>query len=236
MAPDPDTRTIDIAVLASGSGTNLEAIAEAIDRGEVPARIALVLSDNPEAYALERARRRDIPTTVIGPDDFTDRGEFDRAVLEEVRRAGVDLVVLAGYMKLVSDEMVEAYRGRIMNIHPALLPSFPGEHGVADALAHGVKVSGVTVHFVDEGLDTGPIIVQEAVPVEECDDEQSLHGRIHQAEYRAYPLAIRLFAEGRLRLEGRRVRIAGAPERAGEGARGDGSREAELERSRNAEG
>ncbi len=198
---------IDIAVLASGSGTNLEAIAEAIDRGDVPARIALVLSDNPGAYALERARRRDIPTTVLELDDFPDRRSFDRAVLEAVRAAGVDLVVLAGYMKLVSDEMVEAYRGRIMNIHPALLPSFPGEHGVADALAYGVKVSGVTVHFVDEGLDTGPIIVQEAVPVEEGDDERTLHNRIHQAEYRAYPRAIRLFAEGRLRLEGRRVRV-----------------------------
>ncbi len=116
-------------------------------------------------------------------------------------------MVLAGYMKLVGPEILEAFSGRIMNIHPALLPSFPGEHGVSDALQHGVKVSGVTVHFVDEGLDTGPIIVQEAVPVEESDDEESLHGRIHLAEYRAYPLAIKLFAQGRLKIEGRRVKV-----------------------------
>lgn len=212
------TAAVEIAVLASGSGTNLEAIAGAIDREELPARITLVLSDNPGAYALERARLRGIPSVVLRLEEFPDRRSFDRAVLEAVRRAGVDLVVLAGYMKLVGDEMVEAYRGRIMNIHPALLPSFPGEHGVADALGHGVKVSGVTVHFVDEGLDTGPIIVQEAVPVEEGDDEETLRERIHQAEYRAYPLAIKLFAEGRLRLEGRRVRILGGEAGAAGGA------------------
>lgn len=207
MAESTGAGKLDVAVLASGSGTNLEAIAGAIDRGEVPARIALVLSDNPGAYALERARRRGIPTRVIEPGDFPDRRSFDRAVLDAVRESGAGLVVLAGYMKLVSDEMVEAFRGRVMNIHPALLPSFPGEHGVADALAHGVKVTGVTVHFVDEGLDTGPVIAQEAVPVEEGDDERRLHDRIHEAEYRIYPTAIRLFAEGRLALEGRRVRV-----------------------------
>jgi phosphoribosylglycinamide formyltransferase-1 len=196
---------IDIAVLASGSGTNLEAIARAIDNGEVPARIALVLSDNPEAYALVRADRRGIPTRVIEPRDYPDRHAFDHAVLEALREACADLIVLAGYMKLVGQEIIDAFRGRIMNIHPALLPSFPGEHGVRDALEHGVKVSGVTVHFVDEGFDTGPIIVQLAVPVDEGDDEEALHNRIHQVEYEAYPQAIRLFAEGRLRIEGRRV-------------------------------
>lgn len=194
-------------MLASGSGTNLEAIAQAIEDGEVPARIALVLSDNPDAFALERAQRRGIPTRVVRLSDYPDRAAFDHAILEALREAGVDLVVLAGYMKLVGREIIEAYRGRVMNIHPALLPSFPGEHGVRDALEHGVRVTGVTVHFVDEGLDTGPIIVQEAVPVEEDDDEEMLHNRVHIAEYRAYPLAIRLFAEGRLAIEGRRVRV-----------------------------
>ena len=198
---------VTIAVLASGSGTNLEAILTRIESGDLPATVVTVLSDNPEAFALERARSRDIPGRVIELKDYPDRASFDRAVLEAVRGSGAELVVLAGYMKLVSDEMVEAFRGRIMNIHPALLPCFPGEHGVRDALDYGVKVSGVTVHFVDEGLDTGPVIVQIPVPVEEGDDEESLHARIHEAEYRAYPEAIDLFARGRLLLDGRKVRV-----------------------------
>jgi phosphoribosylglycinamide formyltransferase-1 len=199
--------SIKLGVLASGSGTNLEAIARAIDAGEVPASIALVLSDNPDAFALERAKRRGIETAVIRLSDYPDRPSYDRAVIDALEAAGVDLVVLAGYMKLVGPEFVDAFSGRIMNIHPALLPSFPGEQAVKDALDHGVKVSGVTVHFVDKGLDTGPIIAQEAVPVEEGDDVETLHNRIHLAEYRAYPRAIKLFAQGRLAIEGRRVRI-----------------------------
>jgi phosphoribosylglycinamide formyltransferase 1 len=198
---------ITVAVLASGSGTNLEAILIEIEKGALPATVVAVISDNPDAYALERARKRGIDTKVVERKDYPDRGAFDRAVLEAVRASGAQLVVLAGYMKLISDEMVEALRGRIMNIHPALLPSFPGEQGVLDALDYGVKVSGVTVHFVDEGLDTGPIIVQRAVPVEEGDDVESLHARIHQAEYVAYPEAINLFAQGRLWLDGRKVRV-----------------------------
>jgi phosphoribosylglycinamide formyltransferase 1 len=196
-----------LAVLASGSGTNLEAIAQAIDDGDVPARIVVVISDNPDAFALERARRKGIETRVVELADFADRPAFDRAIIEELRAAAVDLVVLAGYMKLVGDEIVDAFPDRIMNIHPALLPSFPGEHGVPDALEHGVKVSGVTVHFVDKGLDTGPIIAQEAVPVEEGDDVERLHNRIHAAEYRVYPRAIGLFAEGRLLVEGNQVHV-----------------------------
>lgn len=206
-----EERMINIGVLASGSGTNLEAIAQAIDDGDVPARIAVVLSDNPDAFALERAGRRGIPTTVILLSDYPDRVSYDGAVAGALREAGVDLVVLAGYMKLVGKELTDEFRGRMMNIHPALLPSFPGTHGVPDALRHGVKVSGVTVHFVDEGLDTGPIIAQEAVPVEEGDDEESLHNRIHLAEYRVYPLAIKLFAEGRLVVEGRTVKVLPPP-------------------------
>jgi phosphoribosylglycinamide formyltransferase-1 len=204
MTPEKRTR---LGVLASGSGTNLEAIAQAIDDGDVPATVALVLSDNPDAFALERARRRGIETRVINLRDYEDRPAYDRAIVDALEKAGVDLVVLAGYMKLVGPGFIDAFSGRIMNIHPALLPSFPGEQGVKDALEHGVKVSGVTVHFVDKGLDTGPIIVQEAVPVEEGDDVETLHNRIHLAEYRAYPLAIRLFAQGRLLIEGRRVRV-----------------------------
>jgi len=202
-----EDKPIDIGVLASGSGTNLEAIAQAIADGDVPARIAVVISDNPEAFALERAQRRGIATRVMEVGEFTDRPSFDRAIIEALREAGVDLVVLAGFMKLIGPEMVDAFPSQIMNIHPALLPSFPGEHGVPDALEHGVKVTGVTVHFVDKGLDTGPIIAQEAVPVEEDDDAETLHNRIHASEYRIYPRAIKLFAQGRLVVDERRVRV-----------------------------
>jgi len=202
----PESRT-RLGILASGSGTNLEAIAQAINDGDVAAEIAIVVSDNPGAFALERAKRRGILYKVVDLADFPDRPSFDREVLGALTSANVDLVVLAGYMKLVGNEIIAAFPNRIMNIHPALLPCFPGEHGVPDALDHGVKVSGVTVHFVDEGLDTGPIVAQEAVPVEEGDDVESLHNRIHMAEYRIYPRAIGLFAEGRLVVDGRRVRV-----------------------------
>lgn len=198
---------LNIGVLVSGSGTNMEAIAQAIDDGDVPARIAVVISDNPSAFALERAGRRSIPTSVIELKDFQDRSAFDRAIIDALREAEADLIVLAGFMKLIGAEMVDAFPNQIMNIHPALLPSFPGEHGVPDALEHGVKVTGVTVHFVDKGLDTGPIIAQEAVVVEEDDDVEKLHNRIHATEYRVYPRAIRLFAQGRLVVDGRRVRV-----------------------------
>jgi len=206
-----EERVIDVGILASGSGTNMEAIAQAINDGDVPARIAVVVSDNPDAFALERARRRGIPITVVLLSDYPDRASYDRAVTAALRDAGVDLVVLAGYMKMAGKELVEEFRGRMMNIHPALLPSFPGTHSVRDALEYGVKVSGVTVHFVDEGLDTGPVIAQEAVPLEEGDDAESLHNRIHLAEYRVYPRAIRLFAEGRLVIEGRKVVVLPSP-------------------------
>ncbi|MBN2168304.1 MAG: phosphoribosylglycinamide formyltransferase [Actinobacteria bacterium] len=198
---------MNIAVLASGSGTNFEAIAIALDRENIPARIAILISDNPEAFALERAERLGIRTRVVRLSEFKDRPSYDTAIISILRDEEIDLVVLAGYMKLVGPELVLAYKGRIMNIHPALLPSFPGTHGVKDALDYGVKVSGVTVHFVDEGLDTGPVIAQEAVAVEEDDSTELLHNRIHEAEYRIYPEAIRLFAEGRLEMAGRKVKV-----------------------------
>ena len=172
---------IMLGILASGSVTNLEAIAQAIHDGDVHAEIAIVISDNTKAFALERAKRRGILYRVVQLSEFDDRPSFDREVLAALTSAQVDLVALAGYMKLVGAEMIEAFPNRIMNIHPALLPCFPGEQGVPDALDYGVKVSGVTVHFVYEGLDTGPIIAQEAVPVEDGDDVESLHNRIHAA-------------------------------------------------------
>lgn len=196
-----------LGVLASGSGTNLEAIARAIDDNDLPAAIVIVISDKPGAPALERAARRRIRTLVVEERAFVRRRDYDRAVVEALEQAGVDLVVLAGYMKLAGPEMVDAFRGRMINVHPSLLPSFPGTSAVDDALAHGVKVSGATVHFVDEGLDTGPIITQEAVEVLEGDTPGTLHQRIHLAEYRLLPRAIRLFAGGRLVIEGRRVKV-----------------------------
>ncbi len=201
-----------LGVLVSGSGTNLEAIVRACEAGEVPARVVVVVSNSAGAYALKRAADHGIEGVFVDPREFASRDAYDRALVELLEERGVELVALAGYMLLAGPALVGAFRGRILNIHPALLPSFPGTHGVADALAYGVKVSGVTVHFVDEGLDTGPVILQEAVEVREDDDESSLHQRIHEAEYRLYPLAIRYFAEGRLSIEGRRVRIDPPPE------------------------
>lgn len=196
-----------LGVLISGSGTNMENIAGEIEQRRLPARIAVVLSDNPEAYGLVRAREHGLETVVVDPKDFADRAAYDRELVRVLAQREVSLVVLAGYMRLVGPQFVAAFRERIMNIHPALLPSFPGTAGVADALAYGVKVTGVTVHFVDEGLDTGPVILQEAVPVLSGDDEEALHQRIHEVEYRIYPRAIRYFCEGRLAVEGRHVRI-----------------------------
>jgi len=196
-----------LGVLVSGSGTNMENIAVQIEEHGMRARIVVVISDVEDAYALVRAGRHGLHGVFVDPDAFPDRSAYDREIARILEENGVDLVVLAGYMRLVGPEFVEAFRNRIVNIHPALLPSFPGTSGVADALAYGVKVTGVTVHFVDEGLDTGPIIVQDTVPVLPGDDDEKLHQRIHEVEYRLYPQAIRLFCEDRLRVEGRHVHI-----------------------------
>jgi phosphoribosylglycinamide formyltransferase-1 len=196
-----------LGILISGSGTNLENIAVEIEERGLRARIAVVISDVEDAYGLVRANKHGLKAVFLDPGSFPDRAAYDRELIRVLEENGVVLVVLAGYMRLVGPEFVQAFRNRIMNIHPALLPSFPGTAGVPDALAYGVKVSGATVHFVDEGLDTGPIILQEAVPVLPGDDEEKLHNRIHEVEYRIYPQAIRYFCEGRLRVEGRQVRI-----------------------------
>lgn len=196
-----------LGMLISGSGTNLENIAARIEEGTLGARIAVVISNVKEAYGLVRASQHGLKAVFVDPGSFPDRASYDRELVRLLRENDVELVILAGYMLMAGREMVEAYHHRMMNIHPALLPAFPGTSGVADALDYGVKVTGVTVHFVDEGLDTGPIILQEAVPVMEGDTVESLHQRIHEVEYRLYPKAIRYFCEGRLRVEGRRVRI-----------------------------
>jgi phosphoribosylglycinamide formyltransferase 1 len=196
-----------LGVLASGRGSNLQAILDAIDAGRCPARVTVVVSDRKDAKALDRARRAGLPAVHVDPLSHPDRTAFDAAVSAVLAEHGVELVCLAGYMRLLSGEFVAAWRHRILNVHPALSPAFPGLHAQRQALAHGVKVSGATVHFVDEGTDTGPIVLQAAVPVGEDDTEATLAARILAEEHRLYPEAVRLYAEGRLAIEGRRVRI-----------------------------
>jgi len=198
---------VNIAVLCSGSGTNFQAVIDAVKSGYIPAKIALVVSDNKEAFALERASRAGIETLVLNKKDFKTREDFDRKIVKNLREKNVELVVLAGFMRLMSRYFIKEYRNRIMNIHPALLPSFKGTHGIKDALEYGVKVTGPTVHFVDEELDHGAIILQRAVEVKDDDTEEALLERVHKEEHKIYPEAIKLFVEGRLRIKGRKVKI-----------------------------
>ncbi len=196
-----------IGVLASGRGSNLQAIIDAIEAGKLDCRLAVVVSDRPEAQALERARKHGTGAVFMDPKAHPNREAFDQAVLGVLADQRVELVCLAGYMRVLSPIFVRALPGQIMNIHPALLPSFPGLHAQRQALQHGVKVSGATVHFVDEGVDTGPIVCQAAVPVREDDTEETLAARILAEEHQLYPRAIRLYAEGRLSIVGRRVLV-----------------------------
>lgn len=202
-------RRLKIGVLASGRGSNLQAIIDASEAGKIDAVVVLVVSDVAEAYALERARRHGIEAAFIDPSLHTTHEDLDAAVLDLLRKREVELVCLAGYMRLLSPAVVRAYRNRIMNIHPALLPAFPGLHAQRQALQYGAKLSGCSVHFVDEGVDTGPIIIQAVVPVLDDDTEASLSARILTHEHRIYPRAIQLFAEGRLEVRGRRVYCPG---------------------------
>jgi phosphoribosylglycinamide formyltransferase-1 len=195
-----------IAVLVSGSGTNLQAL---LDHPVCGPRIALVLSDRPAVKALERAESYGVESAVLEPKDFEGRESFDRAVADLLRDRGIDVVVSAGYMRLLGPAVLEAYGGRWLNVHPSLLPAFPGMRGVADALAYGVRVTGVTVFLVDEGMDTGPIVVQEAIQVREDDDRDSLEARVHEVEHRLLSAATSALVEGRIRVEGRTVTIEG---------------------------
>ena len=201
-----------IGVLCSGRGSNLASIIEAIECGEIRAEIAVVIADKADAYALERAREKGIPAVAVVYRDYAERADFERALLTELHTHGVTLVVLAGFMRILSPVFVHAYTGRILNIHPALLPSFPGAHAHRDVLAYGVKVSGCTVHFVYEGMDSGPIILQASVPVQEGDTEEALAARVLAQEHRIFPEAIKLYVEGRLRTDGRKVHILPAAE------------------------
>ncbi|UCG40257.1 MAG: phosphoribosylglycinamide formyltransferase [Acidimicrobiia bacterium] len=192
-----------IAVLVSGSGSNLQALLDAGD--DLGAEIVLVLSDKADAYGLERARGAGIPAAVVRWADHADRAAFTTAVCDAIQGAGAEAVVLAGFMRILSAEAVERFPLRILNIHPSLLPSFPGAHAVEDSLAHGAKVTGVTVHFVDEQVDHGPVIAQRPVLIEEGDDADSLHARIQQVEHQLYPEVVAAFAAGRITVEGRTV-------------------------------
>lgn len=196
-----------IGVLASGRGSNFEAIARAVESGFIPATLAVLVTDRPDARAVDIACAHGIEPLALDAREYPGRDAHEKAVIGALEERGIGLVCLAGYMRLLSGAFVGRFEGRLLNIHPSLLPAFPGLHAQRQALWHGVKVAGATVHFVDEGVDTGPIVLQAAVPVSEDDTEETLSERILTEEHRIYPDAVRLFAEGRVNLEGRRVRI-----------------------------
>ena len=193
-----------MAVLVSGSGTNLQAL---LDDPTVGPHVALVVSDRPGVYALSRAEARGVRALVLAPGGGWSRDDYDRALVEVLHADGIDVLLLAGFLRIVGSSVIQAFRERILNIHPALLPAFPGMHAERDALDWGVRVTGVTVHLVDEEVDHGPVVLQEPVIVLPDDDEATLHKRIQEVEHRLYPRAARLLLEGRLKVEGRRVHI-----------------------------
>lgn len=196
-----------IVILISGRGSNMESLLAAVARGEVPVRVAAVISNRPDAKGLETAAAQGVPTAVVDHKAYAGREAFDAALVECIDRYAPDLVVLAGFMRILTEGFVRHYQGRLLNIHPSLLPSFPGLHTHQKALAEGVRIHGCTVHFVTPALDHGPVVVQAAVPVLDGDDEAALAARVLAQEHLVYPLAVRWFAEGRLRLEDGRVRL-----------------------------
>ncbi len=203
-----ESKEFSIAVLVSGRGTNLQAIIDSMERDELAgARISLVLTDVEDAYALERARKHNIDALYLNPKMFSGRKEYDRAIVERLQKRSIDLVCLAGFMRILGKQFIEAYSGRIINIHPSLLPAFPGLHPQRQALDYGVKQSGCTVHFVDESVDGGAIILQSVVDIADGDNVDSLSRRILEQEHHIYPKAIRLIVENRLIVSGRTVRL-----------------------------
>ncbi len=201
------SRILRVGVLASGRGSNLQALLDAGTRPDYPARVVVVVSDREDARALERATAAGVSALFLNPKDHGDRTAYDAALTATLVRHDVGLVCLAGFMRILSPAFVRAWPGRLMNVHPSLLPAFAGLHAQRQALDYGVKMAGASVHFVDEGVDTGPLILQAAVPVQAADTEESLAARILIEEHRIYPEAVRLFAEGRLDLAGRKVSV-----------------------------
>ena len=198
---------LKLGILISGNGSNLQSIIDHIEKGSLKAIIKIVISNNPDAYGLTRAKKHGIPIVVLKNGDFKNKEDFDLELLNILKNNSVDLVILAGFMRIITSTILNAFPQKIMNIHPALLPSFPGIHGQKQALEYGVKLSGCTVHFVDEGVDTGPIIIQSAVQVFDDDTEETLAARILKEEHWIYPQAIQLFAEGKIEIKGRKVHI-----------------------------
>jgi phosphoribosylglycinamide formyltransferase 1 len=200
---------LNIGVLASGRGSNFQAIIDEMEAGKINASVKLLITDKADAYAIERAKKHSIAYLYINPRDFGSKDAFFVKIVEEFIKRDIGLVALAGFMRIVRPPLLDAFPNRIINIHPALLPSFPGLHGQKQAVEYGARISGCTVHFVDAGMDTGPIIIQAAVPVSPDDTEETLSERILRLEHKIFPHAIRLYAEGRLRIEGRIVKIDG---------------------------
>jgi phosphoribosylglycinamide formyltransferase-1 len=211
-----------LGVLISGSGSNLQALIDACAKEDFPAEIAVVMSNVPTAFGLERARKAGIQSEALDHKSFGQRARFEAELAKRLLDHGVEVVCLAGFMRLLGGDFLRCFPGGVLNIHPSLLPSFPGLHGPAQALKYGAKVAGCTVHFVDEGLDSGPIIVQAAVPVLPSDDEAALAARILEQEHRIYPLAVRWLCEGRLSVEGRTVGVAAEPVAEGHALRSPG--------------
>lgn len=197
--------SINIAILASGAGTNAQAIIDKARAGLLDVEISLIFSNRPDARVIERAKAAGIPYEAVDHRQFPNRQSYDGALVEMLRQSGCDLVVLAGYMRLLSQEFLTAMNGQVINLHPALLPSFPGTHGAESAVAYGVKISGASVHFVEEKMDSGPLIIQGAVPVNAGESAAELQRRIHVIEHRIYPQAIQWIAEGRIKVDGRQV-------------------------------
>jgi phosphoribosylglycinamide formyltransferase-1 len=200
---------LTLGILASGRGSNFQSIIDRIETGYLPANITVLITDNPDAFAIERAGKHNVEALVLKPGDYPDRNAYYSHIADELQKRSVGLVVLAGFMRVVGKALIDRFPNRVINIHPALLPSFPGLHGQKQAVDYGVKISGCTVHFVDEGVDTGPIIVQAAVPAYHDDTEDSLSERILKQEHRIFPYAIKLFAEGKVSVEGRKVVVTG---------------------------
>jgi len=196
-----------IAVFASGRGSNFSAISRAVKMGKLKAELALLVCDQPHAGVIAKAKRQKVAIALVKRQDYNNREEFEKEIIRQLEENKIDLIVMAGFMRVLGKELLNKYNNRIINIHPALLPSFKGAHGVKDAFDYGVKVTGVTVHFVDELMDHGPIILQQAVKIEEADTSESLEAKIHKAEHKLYPQAIELFLEGKLKVEGRKAKI-----------------------------
>ena len=200
-------RPLKAAVFVSGSGSNLEALIRAEKAGRLGARIELVVCDNPDAFAIVRANRHEKDVFLCEPKRFDSREDFEKAVVGVLKKKGVALVILAGFMRILTPYFIGAYRGRVLNIHPSLLPAFPGAHAIRDAYQHGARVTGVTVHLVTDELDGGPILFQESVPVGPHEELEELERRIHKVEHRLYPQAVRLFAQGKIHVMGKKVHI-----------------------------